>query len=144
MEKRLDSIVTELRNEEEKLSAELQELQARAGELEAAVERVRSALEALGQKPERRPATRKASQKGARKEQVKELVVGVLVEEGPLELDELKQSVEKEAKRQGISRMGLALRLREVLKEDSFIETPAGYRMADAEQEGQRSMAATG
>jgi len=76
---------------------------------------------------------KKAKKPAASKNDVRAAVITVLEELGVAEQDALKRDIETHIVESGKSRMGLALRLKEVLAEERFIDTPAGYRLAEHE-----------
>ena len=128
----LDAIADQLQAEKvriEKVKAELKEdLKATEDQLK----RVEGALSALGVKPTANGTEKK---KAATKIEVTQIVEALLKDHGVVEEENLKAFVEQKLKEAGKSFIGLALRLKEALKDPRFVDSPAGYRLAD-ETEG--------
>jgi poly-gamma-glutamate capsule biosynthesis protein CapA/YwtB (metallophosphatase superfamily) len=124
----LAGIRAELRREETRLCAALNEQQGLAKQSEVGLERVRSALAALGEK---RAARGKAKKPAASKDEVTEAAATVLCEHGAMEQDELKEKTETVVTGNGKSLQGFALRFREALKDSRFVDAPGGFRLAE-------------
>ncbi len=119
----LSSIVEQLRQEERRLGTQQAELTVALTSLEADLKRVRGALSALGEKP----ATKSGRKAAATKKDVIQGISDVLRNQGAVENDALRRSVEAQLAEMGKSRQGLALRFEEALKDPRFVNTPAGY-----------------
>ncbi|MEQ8849908.1 hypothetical protein [Botrimarina sp.] len=134
MEERLDSVVTSLQTEEEALQGRKSTLRKQVDEIDFALKQVRAALTALGVRTSGKSGGRRASAKPSPdKISVREAVVGSL-DGHTLTLERLRGEVERRLQEQGYSRMGLALRLKEVLAESEFVETPTGYQFQHASE----------
>ena len=130
----LDSIAQQLRDELSRLTDEKTKAEAKVQILDAELKRVEDALTALGSKP--KPSKTKTSKPAPKQEEVHEAVKRILSEEGALELEPLKKKIESVLTKLGRSKMGLALRLKEVLaSEELFIESPAGWKLVESEVE---------
>ena len=129
MERRFEGVVAELRREAEKMESELHEIGQRKKTLEAELKRVQGALQSLGVKPERKSSAKKPS---PTKNDVAAATRRVLTERAPLAFDELKSQVGDALVSDGKTKMGLALRLKEVLQDgDNFVDGPGGWRVRE-------------
>ena len=129
---KLESIAEELRAEHSRLAEERNAVQARLKQMDVEIKRVEDALSALGQKPPQSKA--KPGRKPApKKEEVQQVVRAILGEQGALELEPLNTQVGAKLSELGRSKMGLALRLNEVLAGEEFIESPAGWKLVQSE-----------
>ena len=124
MDERLSGVLKTLRSEEATLRGEAQKLKAELKEKEADLKRVRAALAALGEKPSGR-----AKKPACSKAEVANAIAQVLQAQGVLEQAKLQTQVEELISKAGKSRMGFALRFKEALKDERFIDLPAGYRL---------------
>ncbi|WP_425395401.1 hypothetical protein [Aeoliella sp.] len=130
MLERLNSAISTLQQEETTLLERKSELDQRASELDDALKRVRGALTALGVSSTGKLNGKRGTTKPSPvKTVVREAVVAVL-QTSALQANELRAEVERRLRERGYSRMGLSLRLKEVLSADEFEETPAGYQLA--------------
>ena len=131
MEDRLADIKTQLRSEEANLQELVGRLQTELDSRAAELDRIQAALRELdGEKA--KPAVKKTSRKpAASKAQVRDVIVTLLEEHCVIEEKPLMKLVEKAVTSFGKSRMGLALRFKEVLAEERFVDSPAGYRLAE-------------
>ena len=131
---KLESIAKDLREEHSRLAEERNAVEARLHQMDAELKRVEVALSALGDKP--KPAKAKSSKPAPKQEEVEQAVRQILAEQGALEMEPLKKQVAAKLGQQGRSKMGLALRLKEVLaSKELFIESPAGWKLIESEAE---------
>lgn len=129
MQQRIDSAISTLQDEEETLLREKSKLDQQASELETALKRIRGARTALGvRSPGKSSGKKGAAKPSPDKQIVREVVIATLPDKS-LQADELKTGVELQIKERGYSRMGLSLRLKEVLGEDQFIQSADGYHL---------------
>jgi sugar-specific transcriptional regulator TrmB len=123
----VEAIVEELTREQARLRDRLTALKAELAEIEAALARVTGALDSLRGREKAKRTRRPA----ASKQDVIELVAEVLSENQPLRRDALRQEVEQRVLASGKSRMGLALRFKEALREAQFVATASGIQLDD-------------
>jgi len=129
-EANLERIIEDLQSEAERLTERRQELQQGLDAIDAELQRVQAGITALRGKA----ATRgKSSKQSPNKEAVRTAARRCLSDGGILSQDELKTAVGEEIKAAGFSRVGMALRLNEVLEEKEFVSSVEGVRLA-AEQ----------
>jgi hypothetical protein len=117
-------IVSELRNKERLIGDDLERLRKQVLKAEADLKRVREALRVMGEPAEKRSPSKDAK-RGISRGTVRDLVVEILTEHGPLDEEELRSRLETEIQKRGLSRVGLADRMRQVVQEDLFCH-PAG------------------
>ena len=129
---KIQSIADDLRKEQSRLIEERNTVQARLEEMDAEIKRVEDALTALGQKTKQTKA-KKSGKPAPKREEVEQAVREILSEQGALELDPLKTQVGAKLTELGRSKMGLALRLKEVLAGEQFIESPAGWKLVESD-----------
>ena len=131
MDNCFDSIVEQLRRHEQKLSAELSELETARKALVTDQKRVQAALTALGERREK-PTRGKATAKPApTRREVIAVMARILQQHAPLEKELLKSRVEQQIELEGKSKMGLALRFEEALQDNKqFVQTPGGWNLA--------------
>jgi hypothetical protein len=126
---RLESVVEQLREEEVRLITSREKLEQQLKAVDTDVRRVQAALVALGEKPTSKSAKKPAAKLAANKQQISNLVAEVLRANEALETDALRLAVEGRLKDKGLSRVGFASRFSEVLREDQFVESPAGWKL---------------
>lgn len=135
----LEKVFQGLKAEEHRLEQELAETQSREKSLVTELKKVRSALQALGDREKPLDESAKGTMNIAR---VKEVVLRALSASAPMSLEALKAEVLKAAKAQGCSGTGLHQVLRRVLQDPSFEETSRGYALkggaGEAASGGQR------
>lgn len=141
MQDRLSDIKEQLRSEEADLLQLIERLNSELVSRKQEVGRIQAALRELEGEKKKQPAKKRVRKPAASKAQVRDVVVTLLQEHGVIEDKALMKLVENAVTDFGKSRMGLALRLKEVLGEERFVDTPAGYRLA--EQESAPSSATT-
>jgi hypothetical protein len=136
MASRWDRILAELREEEAELKERKEELRSQMKSVEADIKRIQSALSALGDKPSGKTSERKTRSKKlmTTREQVSELIAEVLQEKGALEGPALKEEVEARLNRRGLSRVGFVACFQEALRDERFVESPAGWKLAGGEE----------
>ena len=133
MPERINSAITALQEEEETLLRRKSKLDEQASEIDAALKRVRAALTALGVRVAAKPSGKKGSSKPSPdKVVVREAVMAALQVE-TLGADALRAEVERQLTERGYSRMGLSLRLKEVLGEEEFTESARGYLLSSSQ-----------
>jgi chromosome segregation ATPase len=115
---RLATAIQELRSEEQRIQAEIDELHQRAKSREAELKPIRTALAVLSDKPQRKSAKQKPA---ASKGEVVASIVDALKSKGPLPATELKEMVADQLLAHGKSRVGLALRFSEALADSKFV-----------------------
>lgn len=124
-------ILETLRLEESRVVEEGKKLKASLKANKAELKQVRAALSALGAKPGssgRQPARRAVTQAD-----VIAAMTVVLADGSVVETEDLKKLVQKELSNSSKSLQGYALRFAEAIKEEQFIDTPAGLRLVDAD-----------
>jgi hypothetical protein len=126
-ESRLADIREELVAEQKQIGEKLNAARGRVRELEAELEQVQKML-AVGQRRKAKGAGRRQKPSLSR-DDVSELVASVLSEKGVASEEELRELVEERVVELGYSRSGLALRLKEAIKDDRFVDSPDGYRL---------------
>ncbi len=100
---------------------------------EAELARTRSALRELtgrAAKPKPKSTKSKAGKPAPTRAIVVETAEAVLSEKGVLAEDKLKAFVEQLLVNGGYTKNGFALRFREALADERFVDSPAGYRLA--------------
>lgn len=115
----IGNVTQQLRAEESRLLTEKGELEARAKGVEAELRRVRAALGALTPKSR---ANNAAVGGGAAltTQEVIEMVEPLLDGGGRMEIEELRQQVERQAKASGRSLIGFHLRFKKAVKDARF------------------------
>ncbi len=124
----LGDITSSLKQEEERLSAELNELKKKAKLVELDLKRIRDARSALGAGRKSANSKRKPAPTA---DDVKKAVNKALVADGPLEEPVIRERVERELADEGKSKMGLSLRMKEVLNSMDFVESSGRWQLAD-------------
>jgi hypothetical protein len=134
----LDAIVAELRKQRCVVNEKATALRSELGSLEKDMARMDAALVALtgeakaaskGGKDSRPKRTTQTP--SAKKADAIAAMRRVLEKEGVLESDALKKAVEAQLASEGFNRSGLAMRLKEASQDSQFVETPAGFRLAE-------------
>ena len=95
------------------VEAVVNELQVRLQKKQSELKRLRAAVSILTKEPT-------AAKPAPTKELVEKIVVAVLNQTGRVALDQLTSTVEREVLKREYTRMGLKLRLNEVLSDDAF------------------------
>lgn len=124
MLERLDSAISSLQEEEKTLLGRKSELDQQASELDAALKRVRGALSALGAATSGKPGGKRGPAKPSPDKNVVRDAVTQSLRTQSLRENDLRAEVERRVASSGYSRMGLSLRLKEVLGEDQFTRSP--------------------
>ena len=125
--KDLTSIVDQLKTQQSHLAGHKNELQRQLADIESELARVGDAIAALTSSGK---SGAKRGKPSANRDAVREAVRFCLAEKGQVQEDELKLAVGKKLASDGLSRSGLALRMKEVLAEEEFVHSPDGYRFA--------------
>ncbi|QEG37693.1 hypothetical protein [Bythopirellula goksoeyrii] len=120
MPERIDTVIASLQDEEKTLLSRKTDLDQQASELEAALKRIRGALSALGVASATRTKSKKGPSKPSPDKHLVRDAVTASLQEQALHLEPLRVEVERQVVERGYSRMGLSLRLKEVLGEDRF------------------------
>lgn len=120
MLERIDSAISTLQEEEKTLLERKSELDQQSSDLDTALKRVRGALSALGVANSGKSAGKRGATKPSPDKNVVRDAVTESLRTKSLRLDELRAEVERRVAESGYSRMGLSLRLKEVLSEDQF------------------------
>ena len=126
MPARIETAIATLQDEEKTLLDQKSELDQKASELDSSLKRVRGALSALGALSPTRAGSRKGSTKPSPDKAAVRDAVRASLQSQPLQMDALRAEVERQLSERGYSRMGLSLRLKEVLGEDEFSESAEG------------------
>ncbi len=126
---RLEGVVEQLREEEVRLITNREKLEQQLKAVETDMRRVQAALVALGEKPTGKTGKKAAPKLAASRQQVADLVAEVLRANEALETEALRVAVENRLKEKGLSRVGFAARFSEVLRDDQFVESPAGWKL---------------
>lgn len=126
---RLEGVVEQLREEEVRLITSREKLEQQLKAVDTDVRRIQAALVALGERPTGKSGKKPAAKLAASKQQISDLVAEVLRDNEALETDALRRAVENRLKDNGLSRVGFAARFAEVLREDQFVESPAGWKL---------------
>ena len=134
MDGRIESVVSTLQEEEQALLSRKSELDQQSKEIEVALKRVHGALSALGERGASKTGRKNATSKPSPDKNTVRDAVCATLGNSVLEADDLKTAVGERLGELGYSRVGLSLRLKEVLSEDAFAESPDGYRMLPPEQ----------
>jgi len=124
---KLDTIIEELRGEHSRITEERAAVEASLRQMDDDLKRVAEALAALGQKPK----AAKSGKPAPKREDVEQAAVDILSKSEALQMDELKAKVESSVTAAGFSKMGLALRLKEALASERFVESPAGWKCVE-------------
>jgi hypothetical protein len=124
MSQRLATAVDELRAEETRIRGDLDELRRQVKSSETQLKQIQRALSVLDEKPRNKSANHKPA---ATKQEVVAAIGDVLNAKGSVEETELKQLVADALSAVGKSRIGLALRFTEALKEDRFLRGEDGH-----------------
>ena len=132
MADRFEGIIAQLKEEKSRLSDRKEQLTAELRAIDADIKSVQSALAALGAKPTpQKPGGRTI---GATHEQSASLVAEVLRDLGTLDLDALHSQVRARMRSQRLSCVGFDARFKEVLAEERFNESPAGWKLVVADE----------
>lgn len=129
MTNRLEGVVEQLRDEELRLITNREKLEQQLKAVDTDVRRIQAALVALGERPTGKSGKKTAPKLAANKQQISSLVEEVLRANAALETDALRLEVENRLKEKGLSRVGFAARFNEVLMDDQFVESPAGWKL---------------
>ena len=124
------SVEKTLAAEEQKLTDQQVELKRQLASVAANIKRIRLARAAL--KPKSKAPTSKRPPAPNRKD-VQTAVQTALTDHGVLVKEELTKHVADLLSFEGKSKVGLAIRLKEVLADPAIVDTPGGYRLADAD-----------
>ncbi|MEN1681424.1 MAG: hypothetical protein AAGJ46_17730 [Planctomycetota bacterium] len=122
-EQQVDRIHGESKEEESRLLADKSRLSEEVAAIDSSLARIQQALAALEGNAMPRSKPSKPSPK---KDDVRNAARNALHARHALHAEELRSIVGAELQGQGFSRAGLALRLKEVLSEESFAEGPDG------------------
>jgi hypothetical protein len=123
MSQRLATAVDELRAEEARLRTDLDELRRQVKSTETQLKQIRRALSVLDEKPRSKLTNHKSA---ATRQEVIRAMTELLRTNGTLEEDELKQLVAEKIASLGKSRIGLALRFKEALRDKRFARAEGG------------------
>ncbi len=121
----LGQIVENLKGEENRLCQQKTDCEKRLKSIDVELLRIRAGLEALGAKSSKA----KSSKPSASRDFVRDLVRQAFTEKDMYQKDELAAAVSERLKHAGYSRVGMALRLKEVLAEDIVSNEHDGIRM---------------
>lgn len=124
-------ILETLRVEESRVVEEGKKLKESLKANKVELKQVRAALSALGAKSS--SSNRQPSRRAVTKADVITAMTAILSDGSVIEAEDLKKLVQKELSNSSKSLQGFALRFAEAGKEDSFIDTPAGLRLVDAD-----------
>ena len=123
MSQRLATAVDELRAEETRIQADLEELRRQVKSGETQLKQIQRALSVLDEKPRTKSANQKPA---ATRQQVIEAMADVLDTHGSVEEAELKRLVADKLTSVGKSRIGLALRFTEAMNVGRFVRSDDG------------------
>jgi hypothetical protein len=126
---RLADIREQLVAEQKRVAEELEAARGKVKELEREFEQVEKML-SVGEK---RTGKGKGhpKKKAASRGDVSEVIASVLRDLGVVPQEKLKDTVEERVVAAGFARTGFALRFKEALKEERFVDSPGGFRLAD-------------
>ncbi len=125
----LEDVTTTLLKEETKLKTKLAELQKQTTSIGQDLKRVRAAMSALDGTTKQKKTTR-TTKPPVTQTEVNNGVADTLADGQMLTRAEIKQRVEEQATKAGKSRVGLALRINQALKDDVYEESEGQYRLA--------------
>lgn len=131
-QKSLERIVADLHEEEQRLQRAQENLSNELEKTTKELNRVREASSALTGKGGNKVKRGKPSPK---KDDVRVAVRNALSAQGVVESKQLSKIVASELSSRGLSKAGLALRLREVLSEEEFVDTPSGVHFKESSPE---------
>ena len=123
MSQRLATAVDELRAEETRIRGDLDQLRRQVKSNETQLRQIQRALSVLDEKPRNKSANQKPA---ATKQEVVVAMSDVLSAKGSVDEAELKRLVADTLSAGGKSRIGLALRFTEALKEERFVRSEDG------------------
>ena len=121
----LEQIVESLKNEANRLLQQKADFEKQLKNIAVELLRVEAGLEALGAKAPKA----KTSKPSANRDVVRESVKACFASQDSFQSDELATAVGKRLKDAGYSRIGMALRLKEVLAEDIITQEVDGLRL---------------
>ena len=123
MSQRLAAAVEELRAEETRIQADLDELRRQVKFGETQLKQIQRALSVLNDKPRAKSSNQKPA---ATKQEVMNTITDLLGANGSFEEGELKRLVAEKLASLGKSRIGLALRFTEALNDGRFVRGEDG------------------
>lgn len=126
----LEQIVESLKNEANRLLQQKADFEKQLKNIGVELLRVEAGLEALGAKAPKA----KTSKPSANRDVVRESVKACFASQDRFQSDELATAVGKRLKDAGYSRIGMALRLKEVLAEDIITQEVDGLRLSAGQQ----------
>ena len=129
-EGKIDQVVAELREEEERLKRELVEVRHREQEIEKELAKIRFGVSALSGKAAARKASAGTSKRPST-EEVLELATRALEASSPLSDADLEEKVRAELRRCGKSSTGLRRELKKVLQTERFAAGLTGWKLAE-------------
>ena len=126
----LSTITTTLKAEEAKLQEKLTEHQQAAKDIQSNLDRLRTAIKALDTNGTTRKKRGPNTKPPVTQTQVSKAVTDALGDGRVLTKTDLKERLDQAAIKAGKSRVGLALRLDQTLKDKSIQESGGQYRLA--------------
>ncbi len=123
----LNDVTTTLHKEADQLQEKLTTTRSQAKEIEANLKRLQAALSALEGKT---PKKTRATKPPVTQNQISKAVTDALGDGRVLTKADIKERLDQAATKAGKSRVGLALRLDQALKDDTIEETGGKYRLA--------------
>ena len=119
----IESIVTKLRDEETRLNRKREAIQQGLNTVESELTRVQAGIAALTGGSSSKSGKGRSLKPSPTKDVVRSAVEAVWRNDGQLETEKLKQAVGSQLADEGYSRVGLSLRLKEVLQESRGDQT---------------------
>ena len=124
----LGSIVEQLKHQQAALEAEKKSLNEELANVESGLTRIEDAIAALHPNGKAKP---KQAKPCANRDAVRDAVRACIAEDRSLDSESIKSAVGKRVMAAGFSRSGLALRLKEVLCEEEFVQSVAGHNAGE-------------
>ncbi|MCZ6795163.1 MAG: hypothetical protein O7J95_16285 [Planctomycetota bacterium] len=127
---KIDTVLDDLRREEERLKDEIAEIKTQEQTLKKELERVHAGISALAGKSVRAKKS-SASKKKLSVGRVVELATEILQESGPLAEEDLREKIAGRLDSEGISKSSLGAQLKKGLQDKKFASGVSGWKLGE-------------